>query len=213
MAPSFPGAPPSPDPTPSAQIQLPLLSRRHGGADLGSGGGGRRAAGGGRRGGGLRGAGVVVVVVVRGCAGGRIWALVLAVAGGSRGGPLGARRLQHRVGKQGAGGSRLRRRIGSLGAPPAGQERSDILHQERRRLPCVSLVFSAPSRLPRTPPPTTSWLASSPMTALSPATEKVMTDDSIPRSQDHRSTSPHSFPHDLLNVWLPSAPVVVKENE
>ncbi|XP_066345503.1 uncharacterized protein [Miscanthus floridulus] len=71
------------------------------------------------------------------------------------------------------------------------------------------LVFSAPSRPPRTPPPTTSWLASSPVTALPVATEKVMTDDSIPRSQDHRSASPHSFPHDLLNVWLPSAPVVI----
>ena len=86
-------------------------------------------------------------------------------------------------GQQGAGGSRLRRCVGSLGAPLAGQEHSDILHQERRRLPCVSLVFSAPSRPPRTPPPTTSWLASSPVSALSPATEKVMTDDSIPRSQ------------------------------
>ena len=85
--------------------------------------------------------------------------------------------------QQGAGGSRLRRCVGSLGAPPMGQECSDILHQERRRLPCVSLVFSAPSQPPRTSPPTTSWLASSPVTALSSATEKVVTDDSIPRSQ------------------------------
>ncbi|XP_066387354.1 uncharacterized protein [Miscanthus floridulus] len=163
---------------------------------------------------------------MRGAAAGRARRGSAAGDGRVRAGPgvRGASSLRRRVGPQAAAAARCEEAATSRGA--AGRRRQ----QAAAVRGVAGCTASGPRTLryptSRTPPSplslarlrsvlaaknaaTDNLLAGFvPVTALSPATEKVVTDDPILRSQDHRSTSPHSFPHDLLNVWLPSAPVV-----